>query len=99
MATVFQVERSRFPFRQIPGRVRRRRRGDARGLAGQRRRARKFGPNTYDVTFIGFDCGDFDIEISGQGTDRVTVFFDAAGDADPGRRSSARFPHDVLTNT
>src|SRR4051794_17265923 len=58
----------------------------------------KFGPNFYDVTFIGFDCGDFDIEISSQGSDRLTVFFNAAGDL---TRVTyyARFPRDVMTNT
>ena len=58
----------------------------------------QLGPNFYDVTFIGFDCGDFDIEIASQGSDRLTVFFDAAGDITR-LTYYARFPRDVMTNT
>ena len=58
----------------------------------------RFGPNTYDFTFIGFNCDGFDIEIAGGGTDRVTVFFNASGDVNR-IVYYGRFPHDVLTNT
>ncbi len=58
----------------------------------------RFGPTEYDYTFIGFNCDGFDIEIHGVGSDRLTAFFDAAGDVTR-LAYYARFPHDVLTNT
>ena len=58
----------------------------------------RFGPNTFEGTFIGFNCDGFDIEIAGGGTERVTVFFDASEDLNR-IVYYGRFPHDVLTNT
>ena len=58
----------------------------------------RFGPNTFEGTFIGFNCDGFDIEIARRGTDRVTVFFDAS-DGVNRIVYYGRFPHDVLTNT
>ena len=60
----------------------------------------QFGPNYYDYTFIGFSCDGFDIQISGAGIDRATVFFEGSGREVFARAVIyARFPHDVLTNT
>jgi len=58
----------------------------------------RFGPNTYDYNFIGFNCDGFDIQIAGAGTDRATVFFDGSGNVVK-FAIYGRFPHDVLTNT
>ena len=58
----------------------------------------RFGPTTYDYTFIGFSCDRFDIEIAGAGTDWDTVFFDGSGEFVKDVYF-ARFPHDVMTNT
>ncbi len=58
----------------------------------------RFGPNTFEGTFIGFNCDGFDIEIAGGGTERVTVFFDASDNVNR-IAYYGRFPHDVLTNT
>ena len=58
----------------------------------------RFGPNTYDYDFIGFNCDGFDIQIAGTGTDRATLFFDGSGNVLK-LAIYGRFPHDVLTNT
>jgi hypothetical protein len=58
----------------------------------------RFGPATYDYTFIGFECDGFEIQIAGTGSDRLTAFFDASGDVVK-LTYYGRFPHDVMTNT
>ena len=58
----------------------------------------RFGPTTYDYTFVGFSCDGFDIQIAGAGTDRATVFFDGSGEVTK-VTYYGRFPHDVMTNT
>jgi hypothetical protein len=57
-----------------------------------------FGPFFESGTFIGFDCGDFEIEISGSATTTFTVYFDAEGNANR-IVMRVRAPHDTLTNT
>jgi len=58
----------------------------------------KFGPQTYEYSFIAFHCDGFDLRIEGAGVDRATVFFDTAGDVLRVAKFSS-FPHDVVTNT
>jgi hypothetical protein len=58
----------------------------------------RFGPTSYDYTFIGFNCLGFDIVIHGTGTDRATVFFGGSGEISK-VIYDGRFPHDVLTNS
>ena len=58
----------------------------------------RFGPNTYEGTFIGFECDGFDIVIQGRGSDRWTFFFDN-DDEIVKAIYSASFPHDVMTNS
>jgi len=57
----------------------------------------EFGPDTFEYSFVGFTCDGFDILIEGTGTQRVTAYFDAAGNV---TRIAVygRFPADVLTN-
>jgi hypothetical protein len=58
----------------------------------------RFGPNTYEGSFIGFECDGFDILIQGAGSDRVTVYFDNSGEIIK-VVYYGRFSHDVMTNT
>jgi len=57
-----------------------------------------FGPFVDTYTFIGFDCGEFQIEISGTATTTFTVSFDANGDVSQ-IVMRVRAPYDTLTNT
>jgi hypothetical protein len=57
-----------------------------------------FGPFVDSGTFIGFDCGDFLIEISGTVTTTFTVYFDANDDLIK-LVMRVRAPGDTLTNT
>ena len=57
-----------------------------------------FGPFVDTYTFIGFDCGDFLIEISGTSTTTFTVSLDATGDVTR-IVMRVRAPSDTLTNT
>jgi hypothetical protein len=57
-----------------------------------------FGPFVDTYTFIGFDCGDFLIEISGTSETTFTVSFDANGDVSK-FVMRVRAPYDTLTNT
>ena len=57
-----------------------------------------FGPFVDTYTFIGFDCGDFLIEISGTSTTTFTASFDANGDVTR-LVMRVRAPYDTLTNT
>ena len=57
-----------------------------------------FGPFVDTYTFIGFDCGDFQIEISGTSTTTFTVSLDANGDVTR-IVMRVRAPYDTLTNT
>jgi hypothetical protein len=57
-----------------------------------------FGPFLDNYTFIGFDCGDFLIEISGTSTTTFTASFDANGDVIK-LVMRVRAPYDTLTNT
>ena len=57
-----------------------------------------FGPFVDTYTFIGFDCGDFQIEISGTSTTTFTASFDANGDVIK-CVMRVRAPYDTLTNT
>ena len=58
----------------------------------------RFGPTSYDYSFVGFNCPGFDIVIQGTGSDRLTVFFDGSGEVSK-LAHVGRFPHDVLTNS
>jgi len=57
-----------------------------------------FGPFVDTYTFIGFDCGDFLVEISGTSTTTFTVSLDANGDVTR-IVMRVRAPYDTLTNT
>jgi hypothetical protein len=57
-----------------------------------------FGPFVDMYTFIGFDCGEFQIEISGTATTTFTVSFDVNGDVSQ-IVMRVRAPYDTLTNT
>ncbi len=59
----------------------------------------RFGPTTYEGSFIGFNCPGFDIVIHTMGgSDRATVFFDGSG-AISKIVYVGRFPKDTLTNS
>ena len=58
-----------------------------------------FGPFEDTYTFIGFDCGEFLVEISGTSTTTFTVFFNATGDEVSRIVMRVRAPYDTLTNT
>jgi len=57
-----------------------------------------FGPFVDTYTFIGFDCGDFLIEISGTSKTTFSVSLDANGDVTR-IVMRVRAPNDTLTNT
>ena len=58
----------------------------------------RFGPTTYEGSFIAFECDGFDILVTGAGSDRWTFYFDNAGEIIKAIYTG-RFPHDVMTNT
>jgi hypothetical protein len=56
------------------------------------------GPFVNEYSFIGFDCGAFEVLIEGSGTDSFTIWTDGSGEVDR-VLYRARYPHDTLTNT